>query len=37
MIGKNYVPTLTAWADALEAHKDEAIALQGRRRPTTST
>ncbi len=28
-IGKNYVPTLTAWADALEAHKDEAIALKG--------
>lgn len=29
MIGKNYVPTLTAWADALDAHKDEAIALKG--------
>jgi cyclopropane-fatty-acyl-phospholipid synthase len=29
MIGKNYVPTLTAWGDALEAHKDEAIALMG--------
>jgi cyclopropane-fatty-acyl-phospholipid synthase len=28
-IGKNYVPTLTAWGDALEAHKDEAIALMG--------
>jgi cyclopropane-fatty-acyl-phospholipid synthase len=28
-IGKNYVPTLTAWGDALEAHKDEAIALKG--------
>ena len=28
-IGKNYVPTLNAWADALEAHKDEAIALKG--------
>lgn len=28
-IGKNYVPTLTAWADALEAHKEEAIALKG--------
>jgi cyclopropane-fatty-acyl-phospholipid synthase len=28
-IGSNYVPTLNAWADALEAHKDEAIALKG--------
>ena len=28
-IGPNYQPTLTAWADALEAHKDEAIALKG--------
>jgi cyclopropane-fatty-acyl-phospholipid synthase len=28
-IRKNYVPTLTAWGDALEAHKDEAIALKG--------
>ncbi|OBG92277.1 SAM-dependent methyltransferase [Mycobacterium sp. E3251] len=28
-IGKNYVPTLTAWGDALEAHKEEAIALKG--------
>ena len=28
-IGKNYVPTLTAWADALEAHKDKAIELKG--------
>jgi len=28
-IGHNYVPTLDAWADALEAHKDEAIALKG--------
>jgi cyclopropane-fatty-acyl-phospholipid synthase len=28
-IGPNYVPTLNAWADALEAHKDEAIALKG--------
>jgi cyclopropane-fatty-acyl-phospholipid synthase len=28
-IGANYVPTLTAWGDALEAHKDEAIALKG--------
>ncbi len=27
-IGKNYVPTLDSWAKALEAHKDEAIALQ---------
>ena len=34
-IGKNYVPTLTAWGDALEAHKDEAIALKGHGRPTT--
>ena len=23
------MPTLNAWADALEAHKDKAIALQG--------
>ncbi len=29
MIGSNYVPTLNAWAKALEARKDEAIALQG--------
>jgi cyclopropane-fatty-acyl-phospholipid synthase len=29
MIGPNYVRTLNAWAEALEAHKDEAIALQG--------
>lgn len=29
-IGSHYVPTLNAWAAALEAHKDEAIALQGR-------
>ncbi|MDT5115415.1 MAG: cyclopropane-fatty-acyl-phospholipid synthase, partial [Mycobacterium sp.] len=28
-IGWNYVPTLNAWADALEAHKEEAIALKG--------
>lgn len=28
-IGANYVPTLNAWADALQAHKDEAIALKG--------
>jgi len=28
-IGSNYVLTLNAWADALEAHKDEAIALKG--------
>jgi cyclopropane-fatty-acyl-phospholipid synthase len=28
-IGANYVPTLNTWADALEAHKDEAIALKG--------
>ena len=28
-IGPNYVPTLTAWADALEAHKEKAIELQG--------
>jgi cyclopropane-fatty-acyl-phospholipid synthase len=27
-IGKNYVPTLDTWAKQLEAHKDEAIALQ---------
>ncbi len=27
-IGKNHVPTLDSWAKALEAHKDEAIALQ---------
>jgi len=27
-IGKNYVPTLDSWAKALEARKDEAIALQ---------
>jgi cyclopropane-fatty-acyl-phospholipid synthase len=27
-IGKNYVRTLDSWAKALEAHKDEAIALQ---------
>ncbi len=27
-IGENYVPTLDSWAKALEAHKDEAIALQ---------
>ncbi|OBI10693.1 SAM-dependent methyltransferase [Mycobacterium sp. E2462] len=29
LIGENYVPTLNAWADALEARKDEAIALKG--------
>ncbi|CNU49328.1 cyclopropane-fatty-acyl-phospholipid synthase [Mycobacterium tuberculosis] len=23
------MPTLNAWADALQAHKDEAIALKG--------
>jgi cyclopropane-fatty-acyl-phospholipid synthase len=28
-IGSNYVPTLDAWAAALEAHKDKAIELQG--------
>ena len=28
-IGSNYVPTLNAWADALEAHKERAIELQG--------
>ncbi|MDT5351037.1 MAG: cyclopropane-fatty-acyl-phospholipid synthase [Mycobacterium sp.] len=28
-IGKNYVPTLDAWADKLEEHKDKAIELQG--------
>jgi cyclopropane-fatty-acyl-phospholipid synthase len=28
-IGKNYVPTLNAWADKLEEHKDEAIELKG--------
>jgi len=28
-IGSNYVPTLTAWADALEAQKEKAIELQG--------
>ena len=28
-IGKNYVRTLNAWADKLEEHKDEAIALKG--------
>ncbi|MHA7649774.1 cyclopropane mycolic acid synthase family methyltransferase [Mycobacterium sp. ML4] len=28
-IGKNYVPTLNAWADALEANKEKAIALKG--------
>ncbi|WP_102141878.1 cyclopropane mycolic acid synthase family methyltransferase [Mycobacterium hubeiense] len=28
-IGSNYVRTLNTWAEALEAHKDEAIALQG--------
>jgi cyclopropane-fatty-acyl-phospholipid synthase len=28
-IGPNYVPTLTAWADALEANKEKAIELQG--------
>jgi cyclopropane-fatty-acyl-phospholipid synthase len=27
-IGKNYVPTLDSWAKALEAHKEEAIAIQ---------
>lgn len=30
-IGSHYVPTLNAWAAALEAHKDEAIALQGQK------
>ena len=29
MIGSHYVPTLNAWAEALEAHKDTAIELQG--------
>jgi cyclopropane-fatty-acyl-phospholipid synthase len=29
MIGHNYVRTLDTWANALEAHKDEAIALKG--------
>jgi cyclopropane-fatty-acyl-phospholipid synthase len=28
-IGKNYVRTLDTWAKALEAHKEEAIALKG--------
>lgn len=28
-IGKNYVPTLNAWADALEAQKEKAIELKG--------
>ncbi|MDV3127677.1 cyclopropane mycolic acid synthase family methyltransferase [Mycobacterium sp. 21AC1] len=28
-IGPHYVKTLKTWADALEAHKEEAIALQG--------
>jgi cyclopropane-fatty-acyl-phospholipid synthase len=28
-IGKNYVQTLNTWADALEAHKDQAIELKG--------
>jgi cyclopropane-fatty-acyl-phospholipid synthase len=28
-IGEHYVPTLTTWADNLEAHRDEAIELQG--------
>jgi cyclopropane-fatty-acyl-phospholipid synthase len=28
-IGKNYVQTLNTWADKLEEHKDEAIALKG--------
>lgn len=28
-IGKNYVPTLNAWADALEANKEKAIELKG--------
>lgn len=29
MIGSNYVRTLDTWANALEAHKDEAIELKG--------
>jgi cyclopropane-fatty-acyl-phospholipid synthase len=29
LIGEHYVPTLNAWAEKLEAHKDEAIELQG--------
>jgi cyclopropane-fatty-acyl-phospholipid synthase len=29
VIGEHYVPTLNAWAAALEAHKDKAIELQG--------
>ncbi|MFV8317891.1 MULTISPECIES: cyclopropane mycolic acid synthase family methyltransferase [unclassified Mycobacterium] len=28
-IGKNYVPTLNTWADALEANKEKAIELKG--------
>ncbi|MDP7704064.1 MULTISPECIES: cyclopropane mycolic acid synthase family methyltransferase [unclassified Mycobacterium] len=28
-IGKNYVPTLNTWADALEANKERAIELKG--------
>ena len=28
-IGSHYVPTLNAWADALEANKEKAIELQG--------
>ena len=28
-IGSNYVPTLNAWADGLEAHQEKAIELQG--------
>jgi cyclopropane-fatty-acyl-phospholipid synthase len=28
-IGSNYVPTLNAWAKALEEHKEKAIELQG--------
>ena len=30
-IGSNYVPTLNAWADALEANKEKAIELQGQK------
>lgn len=28
-IGKNYVPTLNTWADALEANKERAVELKG--------
>jgi cyclopropane fatty-acyl-phospholipid synthase-like methyltransferase len=36
-IGPHYVKTLKIWADALEAHRKEAIAIQAKRSTTATT